>query len=280
MARLSPFLVFKRIIDTGVGKLKGLDMRWLAGSAFVVLMIIGCGLLFAGGREASMPPAGWTASFNDRMEQAVNSLGHQQGSVTVMGQTGFDQLGGAFTGYGFDDSELGAPVRKDNSVIFTGSSPVKAYWRGESKRLYDGRGWSDQGSSSVLLPVRGSDAAASTEAAMAAGNKQLGPVIQQKVVWSKPTAGMPLFTSGLFGHVTELIAADPRRTLGSYVYNAEQSSLYPQSDTAKVERYTVESVLAVTDEKQLRALSSDSKGELASGVGADASEAEASGDCG
>jgi len=262
----------KRMINTGTSKLKGLDMRWLSSSVFVVLMILGCGLLFAGGRGDAMPPASWTATFNDRLEQTIQSLGNQQGSIHVMGQTGFERLGSAFTGYGFDDSMLGAPVQKDNSVLFTGSSTARAYWRGESKQVYDGHGWIDTASSSVLLPIRGSDVAASTGAAMEAGNKQQGPLIQQTVVWTKPTAGMPLFASGHFGNVTELVAADPRRKLGSYVY-----SLYAQSDTAKIEKYTVESVLAITDESQLRALSSTSDNSMSIENGAAASAAEESG---
>ncbi|MEV5029411.1 transglutaminase-like domain-containing protein [Paenibacillus sp. LPE1-1-1.1] len=253
----------QRIIETGVGKLKRLDMRWLSGSVFVVLMILGCSMLFAGGREASMPPPGWTASLNDRLEQTIHSLGNQQGSITVMGQTGFDRLGGAFTGYGFDDSQLGAPVSKDNQVLFTGSSTAKAYWRGESKQVYDGRGWVDTAGSPVLLPVKDSDTAVSAEASAEAGNILTGPVIRQTVVWSEPTAGMPLFSLGFHGYVTELIAADPRRKLGSYVYNDDKSSLYAQSDKTKVERYTVESVLPVTDGAQLRALGSGTEGSLA-----------------
>lgn len=260
----------QRMIETGIGKLKGLDMGWLSGSAFVMLTILGCGLLFASGREASMQPVGWTTTFNERLEQAVSSLGQQQGSITVMGQTSFDQFGGAFTGYGFDDSKLGAPVQKDNKVLFTGTSSVKAYWRGESKRLYDGHGWSDTAGSSVLLPVRGSDVAASAKAATDAGTEKLGPVVQQTVVWTDPAAGMPLMASGLFGRVTELTAADPRRKLESYVYNAENSSLYAQSNKAKVERYTVESVLAVTDAAQLRALSNGELADAADSASTDA----------
>ncbi|OME76160.1 hypothetical protein BK120_29740 [Paenibacillus sp. FSL A5-0031] len=264
----------KRMINTGAGKLRGLDMRWLSSSVFVVLTILGCGLLFAGGKGETMPPASWTASLNDRLEQTIQSMGNQQGSIHVMGQTGFERLGSAFTGYGFDDGVLGAPVQKDNSVLFTGSSTEKAYWRGESKQVYDGRGWIDTTGSSVLLPIRGSDAAASTEAAAEAGNKQLGPLIRQTVVWSKPAAGMPLFASGHFGNVTELVAADPRRKLGSYVYNADKDSLYAQSDTAKIEKYTIESVLSITDEAQLRALSSTADDNVSTGDGAQAATVE------
>lgn len=264
----------KRMINTGAGKLRGLDMRWLSSSVFVVLTILGCGLLFTGGKGETMPPASWTASLNDRLEQTIQSMGNQQGSIHVMGQTGFERLGSAFTGYGFDDGVLGAPVQKDNSVLFTGSSTEKAYWRGESKQVYDGRGWIDTAGSPVLLPIRGSDAAASTEAAAEAGNKQLGPLIRQTVVWSKPTAGMPLFASGHFGNVTELVTADPRRKLGSYVYNADKGSLYAQSDTAKIEKYTIESVLSITDEAQLRALSSTADDNLSTGDGAQAATVE------
>ncbi|MGM0883620.1 MAG: transglutaminase-like domain-containing protein [Bacillota bacterium] len=257
----------QRIFESGAGKLKGLDMRWVAGSVFVVLTILGCGLLFANGREASMPPAGWTTSITDRLENAMSSLGHDEGAVTVMRQTGMDRLGSAMTGYGFDDRELGAPVRKDNSVIFTGSSEVEAYWRGESKRLYDGRGWSQDWSSPVLLPVRASDRTAQAAADAGADGLKLGPVIRQTVVWTNPTAAMPLFTSGLYGRVTDFVAADPRRKLGSFVYNAETSSLYAQSETTKVEQYTVESVLPVTDGAQLRALGGDTNGKMVSGEG-------------
>lgn len=257
----------QRIFESGAGKLKGLDMRWVAGSVFVVLTILGCGLLFANGREASMPPAGWTTSITDRLENAMSSLGHDEGAVTVMRQTGMDRMGSAMTGYGFDDRELGAPVRKDNNVIFTGSSEVEAYWRGESKRMYDGRGWSEDWSSPVLLPVRASDGTAQAAADAGAGGLKLGPVIRQTVVWTNPTAAMPLFTSGLYGRVTDFVAADPRRKLGSYVYNAETSSLYAQSETTKVEQYTVESVLPVTDGAQLRALGGDTNGKMVSGEG-------------
>ncbi|CAM4298980.1 transglutaminase-like domain-containing protein [Paenibacillus alkaliterrae] len=252
----------QRIFETGIGKLKGLDMRWLFGAAFVVLTIIGCSLLFSNGRESALPPASWTASMNDRLENAVRSLGNQSEAASVMGQASAGRLGGAFTGYGFDDRELGAPVQKDNRVIFTGSSAVKAYWRGESKRLYDGRGWSDDWSSTVLFPIRGADGKASGEAALAAGNGLQGPVIRQTVVWKDPTAAMPLFTSGLFGRVTDLVAADPRRKLGSYVFDEDSSAMYAPSETAKVEQYTVESVMAITDEAQLRLLDGESEGGL------------------
>lgn len=264
----------QRMIETGLGKLKGVDMRWLSGSAFVVLTIIGCGLLFAAGREASLPPASWTTTFNDRLEQAVSSLG-QQSQASVNGTNGYRISGSSFTGYGFDDSKLGAPVKKDDSILFTGSSSVKGYWRGETKNLYDGHGWSDTAGSSVLLPVRSTEMEASAKAADEAGTHEQGPIVQQTVIWAQPTAGMPLFASGLYGRVTELTAADPKRKLESYIFNGDSSALYAQSNKAKVESYTVNSVLAVTDEAQLRALDNGSGGAFAADEGAEASSTSA-----
>ncbi|WP_171056462.1 transglutaminase-like domain-containing protein [Paenibacillus sinopodophylli] len=248
----------KRMIDIGTSKLKGLDMRWLSGSVFVVLMIVGSSLLFAGGKESAIAPPSWTSSLNERIEQTIRSLGNQQGAVTALGQEGIGQLGKSFTGYGFDDSVLGAPINKDEHVLFTGSSPVKAYWRGESKNIYDGRGWLDTAGSRVLQPIQKSSSSAANDEVAGSMLGIHGPAIRQMVVWAEPEAGMPLFTSGLQGHATEIVAADPRRRLGSYVFNAANSSLYAQSDKTKVERFTVESVLPVTDESELRALAADS----------------------
>lgn len=243
-----------RIFETGIGKVKGLDMRWLSGSAFVVLTVIGCGLLFANGRETEMAPANWTISVTDRLQQAVNSLGQDDGAVTVMRQSGLDQRGRAMTGYGFDDSEMGAPLKLDDRIIFTGTSSVKSYWRGETKSVYDGRGWENDGGLMKLVPVRSTDGVDALKAAAQAGALHMGPVIQQTIVWAEPASGMPLFRSGMFSRVTNLIAADPRRKVGSYLHDDVTDTLYTQSDTTKVEQYTVQSVLAITDEAELRAL--------------------------
>lgn len=260
----------QRICESGLGKLKGLDLRWLTVSVFVILTILGCGLLLANGREANMPPANWTASITERLEKAFSSMAEKDKStVNVMGQPVSFKLGGAFTGYGFDDSVLGAAVSKDNRVLFTGSSTVKAYWRGESKRIYDGRGWSEEGGSPVLLPIHNSAIEESEKAAAAAGMEQHGPVIRQTVVWSDPAAGMPLFASGMYGQVTELAAAEPRRKLASYVFNKEASSLYVQSESVKVEQYTVESIMPVTDEAQLRALNVETNAQTEDAEGAE-----------
>ncbi|MBV6717149.1 DUF4129 domain-containing protein [Paenibacillus chitinolyticus] len=55
------------------------------------------------------------------------------------------------SGYGTDDSVLGGALISDNRVVFTARTPVLAYWRGEAKSVYDGRGWSQP--SGTLRPA-------------------------------------------------------------------------------------------------------------------------------
>lgn len=47
----------------------------------------------------------------------------------------------SISGYSTDDSELGAPLKLRHDPYFTAISPQRTYWRGESKMLYTGRGW-------------------------------------------------------------------------------------------------------------------------------------------
>lgn len=253
----------RRVVESGMGKMKGLDFRWLAGSVFLIVTIVGCALLFAAGRDSSMAPANWTASVTDRVQRAIVDWDSQQRLVATRSHLELDQLGRGFTGYSFDDSELGGSISEDQRVIFKGISPVKGYWRGEAKSIYTGRGWSNERSRVTLLPVQSEEAAPGVASAEDSGVTNtsaallgLGPTVKQTVIWEEPTAGMPIFASGPSGRVTDLIAADPRRKLGSYLKNEFSGSLYPAADTVKVERYTVESVLPVTDEAELRELGS------------------------
>jgi transglutaminase-like putative cysteine protease len=45
------------------------------------------------------------------------------------------------TGYGDSDFQLGGPVVPDEGIAFIGRTDKPAYWRGEAKSIYDGKGW-------------------------------------------------------------------------------------------------------------------------------------------
>lgn len=47
------------------------------------------------------------------------------------------------SGYSRDDKELGAGFDFSYSPVMNISTPVKSYWRGETRRVYTGKGWGD-----------------------------------------------------------------------------------------------------------------------------------------
>ncbi|GGG78206.1 transglutaminase domain-containing protein [Paenibacillus radicis (ex Gao et al. 2016)] len=218
---------------------------WLAASVFVVAICVGAGLLLSGGKPAFQEPAAWTSSLASRLEQTIISLGSGGSSAVLQAST----ANAGMTGYGFDDRELGGPLVQDDKVIFTGLSPVRANWRGEAKSSYDGRGWSDAWSRKTLLPVDEAGAGDASEASAGASEEaEQGESVAQTVILASPGQGLPLFAAGASGHVQNLEASDPRRKLNTYVRNEATGALFAPSDTAKVEKYTVQSKLPVTDE--------------------------------
>ncbi|MCU6712496.1 transglutaminase family protein [Paenibacillus sp. J5C_2022] len=235
--------------------------QWIAGSMFLVLVVIGCSLLFTAGRERELAPPKWTVPISAAIKQGLSALGDGSSGVTIK-NAGAVPYGQALSGYGFDDSRLGAPLANSDELIFRALTPVRSYWRGEAKSTYDGKGWSNAGGELSLHPIgkllpNEREAMASEKEEDDKGPSELakhGVRIEQTILVEHPEPSMPLFAAGGDGRVTDMVAADPRRKLGSYVRNTLQGSLYPPSSTLKVERYTVESTLPVTDELELRRL--------------------------
>ncbi|MGY3703931.1 hypothetical protein BW731_01425 [Vagococcus martis] len=53
----------------------------------------------------------------------------------------------ARTGFGEDDSQLGGPVKDDDTLVFDVKQKTPRYWRVESKMEYTGKGWVNKDSS-------------------------------------------------------------------------------------------------------------------------------------
>lgn len=99
------------------------------------------------------------------------------------------------SGYGRDDSRLGAPLELRQELYFTAVSPVKAYWRGESKSVYTGHGWT-----SLLLapePVPESFEAS-------AESVESSEVVQQIRFVEPVSETQPIFSAGTPMGVTSL----------------------------------------------------------------------------
>ncbi|MFF2885635.1 transglutaminase family protein [Paenibacillus sp. NPDC057967] len=263
----------RRILDAGLDRLKQVEGKWLAGSLFTLLILVGIALLAAGGKERTMEPARWTSSVTERLERGIASLSREGGSVTTLRGMNASALGSGLTGYGFDDTTLGGAISDHPAVVFWGYSPLSTYWRGEAKAVYDGRGWSNADTELGLLPVRmqehGLGVNATTDSQTGSNSSKADDgIISQTIIWERPIPAMPIFMSGTNGRVTELIASDPRRKLSSYAFNEKLDALYAQSDMIRLEQYTVQSRLPVTDAATLRTLEPDS--EVAQGQAGDA----------
>ncbi|MFD0590003.1 transglutaminase family protein [Paenibacillus sp. GCM10027627] len=273
----------RRIMDASAMKMKQSGGKWLGGALFLTVTVVGLSLLLSSGKESELPPAKWTAAFSEQLSQEVSSWGSGASTTTVQSMRG-EQLGSSLTGYGFDDTELGGAIADDDTTAFWGYSPVKAYWRGETKSVYDGRGWSHSISGLTLLPISSDGATAAVEE-MEGGNEAGGGKesvleaaaspeqqwISQTVLWEMPRAAMPLLMSGQGGRATEIVAADPRRKLGSYLENATSGTLYAHTETVKLESYSVKSRLPVADADVLRSL--DGRGGFVSSNRSDARDA-------
>jgi len=116
---------------------------WAGASVVTVAVLIALAAFGAGNPEERVKPLDEAAVY--RLAEAMGM--HPPESFTERElapalRTAALQMAG-ITGYGADDSFLGGPISKDESVAFTAQTSFLTYWRGESKSTYDGRGWTE-----------------------------------------------------------------------------------------------------------------------------------------
>ena len=169
---LLALLNLSRIEQTyGVASVRpGSTFRWVAVSAAIV------GVLAAGAwystkqaePEPLMKPVSW-AYMSDRLFDLYNEETHAGGAV-------------AKSGYGQNDTSLGGPLQVDTTPVFTAKTSELTYWRGESKNVYDGKGWtqSNQTLESYATPVPTGS----------------GSPVTQEVLWSDKSPNKQLFLGG------------------------------------------------------------------------------------
>ncbi|MNO40477.1 Protein-glutamine gamma-glutamyltransferase [compost metagenome] len=125
------------------------------------------------------------------------------------------------SGYAKDDSELGAPLKLRHDPYFTAVSAQSTYWRGESKMLYTGRGWtqpvSDTGQR-MEKAVEIADEEPDKEAVKAASSSPEGAVnedhkreIRQTVIFEQPqlvSRILPILGGGLPVRVNQVFSGE------------------------------------------------------------------------
>ncbi|MFE6796488.1 transglutaminase-like domain-containing protein [Paenibacillus chitinolyticus] len=124
---------------------RGGSLPWMGLSVLAAAVFYAAGTWAAGeaGSAAKMKPLSLSAAAD---KWAALTRGHKGSGA---GQANGSSL--RISGYGADDSVLGGALISDSRVVFTARTPVLAYWRGEAKSVYDGRGWSQP--SGTLRPA-------------------------------------------------------------------------------------------------------------------------------
>ncbi|MFS0726178.1 transglutaminase-like domain-containing protein [Paenibacillus sp. 1P07SE] len=220
-----------------------LPLQGLGAGALAVALLLGTGWWAASDRPAAPSPAPWAAGLQEQGEAWLLSMAGRQTHSRASGTSASD-LSGRFAqiGYGGDDSRLGAPLAMNDSIVFIAdtTTPV-AYWRGEAKPFYDGRGWSVPFEERLESPLDRSFAEDRTRAAAGASGTgvegaalSLSDAVRVRLTYADPDASLPLFTGGADTRVLQLRGAADGQASLSYRRDLRTDSLFPGSERAAV----------------------------------------------
>lgn len=170
------------------------------------------------------------------------------------GATGPDNGTLRKVGYGHDDSRLGGAFIEDNTAVMQVRTTAPAYWRGESKDVYTGKGWLNSAvdrRSDRLLAV-GEEVPADYVRLFNPAAVDVLPVWQH-VQWMGDGLPQGRFRYPLFhqGMLTKVEQAD----VHMLVWGQEARGIYALQQP--VTTALVQSVLPLVDEEQLRQTGQD-----------------------
>lgn len=152
------------------------------------------------------------------------------------------------SGYGRDDSRLGAPLTLRREVYFTAVSPVNSYWRGESKSVYTGHGWA----SLLLAPEPVPALPGATEVVQQIRFKQ--PISDAQPIFS---AGTPVGLTSIYTSKQHTKTAAEGMELR---YDPGTTAMYVEQAASEQPLYGYEllvSVRGVPEEELIRARGTD-----------------------
>jgi len=162
-------------------------------------------------------------------------------SVNIVGSKG-----SSLSGYSRDDRKLGGGFQFDYSPVMTVTTSQRSYWRGETKSVYTGKGWADIKNPRLVSASIGNEAKLLELDPPRAKGVETVEVVQTVAVERKDRLPV-LFAAGPVKAVTEL-KSDNNEGLK---WNPEEWELR-WDKTARVQKYSVVSEVAVLDEDALR----------------------------
>ncbi|MFD2333745.1 DUF4129 domain-containing transglutaminase family protein [Cohnella sp. GCM10020058] len=149
------------------------------------------------------------------------------------------------SGYGRSDAKIGGGFEFDYSPVMTVDTSQRAYWRGETKAVYTGQGWTDRKGMETTSTAPG-------EAELPADKPTLDGIETKKVTQTfhilRKDRLPVLFGAGAIGSLSEWQGVSNNARL---TWNKEEQELKFQR-SATVESYTVVSDMIVIDEDKLR----------------------------
>ena len=215
-------------------------LKWWVGSTAIALLFTGIGWIIADDRPVVTEPASWALQAQNKLLEALSSSS-QAGRTVSGGSDVFlpNAAETALSGYGSADRMLGAPLKEDHTPLFTAVSPLPLYWRGESKSVYDGRGWSEAEDQRVTV-VR------------SIGKSDDSKAITQTVHYITPSTGLPLLHAGVNAAVMKL-KSDSKDDV-HYLEDQEAGAIYPSSSEEAIVYYTIQSQPQPSEEDLNRTL--------------------------
>ncbi|MBB6729779.1 transglutaminase domain-containing protein, partial [Cohnella zeiphila] len=187
----------------------------------------------------------WMESQN----KEVPSLGGEGGFLITGSSVSSGSSGSTKSGYGRSDSQIGGGFQFDYSPVMEVTTTQRSYWRGETKAVYTGKGWTDRkGMETVPADVGSKEPFPLTPVPV--GEKEGFRKVEQTVKMIRKDKVPVLFAAGPVADVQEIEGAEGAKLF----WNPEEWELRFQRP-AQVTTYTVESEVQELDENRLRQLS-------------------------
>lgn len=137
------------------------------------------------------------------------------------------------SGYSRNDNNLGAPLKLRHDTFFTAISPVRTYWRGESKSIYTGRGWADSADRSASTYSSTAPAGSGWRDAveMEMSDSPAKEQVRQVIKFEEPLSGeAPFFTGGIPVKVEGFLGKNGQQLEGLHTiqgrYDSEEESVW------------------------------------------------------
>ncbi|GIO34106.1 MULTISPECIES: transglutaminase TgpA family protein [Paenibacillus] len=207
---------------------------------FIHAAVLFSAMFIAGVSMPNVPP-----TLTDPYTAWVDTTGGAGNAADVSGEL-VPAKESSSSGYSRNDTRLGGRFDFDYSPVMLIQSEKRSYWRGETRQIYTGSGWSDQGGKSGYEEVAAGTGLQS-ETPRAAETEKL---VQTVTMLSDQVYPV------LFGayHVSEIKQID-KPDGGKILWDPQQSALHWSTSTKQPQypkTYTVESDIPVVPEDEIR----------------------------